>query len=133
MTVTLGSRRLELTVALKSTAVKVITLVAELALHRSLGIAITFVCVLSLTSLTGCCSSAMSSSGNAACLEGLLFDTGSHERTETRAGVPIYGGSASGFAEWELKVLMRCNAAEAEKDEAVRAQKIVELSSSSKR
>ena len=64
-----------------------------------------------------------------ACLEGLLFESGSGERTETRSGVPIYNGNAGGFSEWQFKVTTRMNACEAEKDEAARTQKVVELSS----
>ncbi len=64
-----------------------------------------------------------------ACLEWLLFNAGSSERTETRAGVPIYNGSASGLAEWKFKVNTRLEAVLAEKDEANRLQKTVELSS----
>ena len=63
------------------------------------------------------------------CLEGLLHNSGSDQRTETRGGIPIYNGSASGLADWKFRVETRLNAVEAEKDETKREQKLVELAS----
>jgi hypothetical protein len=62
-----------------------------------------------------------------ASLEGLTFAEGSSERTETRAGVPIFNGSASGLQEWKFKVNTRMAAIMAEKDEDIRNQKCIEL------
>ena len=58
-----------------------------------------------------------------------MHNSGAEQRSETRSGVPIYNGCAAGFREWEFKVMTRVNACEAEKDEAIRNQKLVELAS----
>ena len=62
-------------------------------------------------------------------LEGLTFQSGSTGMTETRQGIPNYGGSASTLQEWKFKVTTKKFAVPTIKDEGIRAEKLAELTS----
>ena len=63
----------------------------------------------------------------AALLSGLLWDpSGTQETAETRKGVPLYDGSASGFETWAYKIGVKLGALRAIVDEPTRDQRLVE-------
>ena len=62
----------------------------------------------------------------AAFLEGLTW--GSHDSLgETRAGMPIYSGTAHGLAEWKFKLQNKRRVSEATVDEEQKAIKLAQL------
>ena len=52
---------------------------------------------------------------------------GETQLTETRGGVPVFAGTASGLPEWKFKVQQKKNAINARKDTSLRKEKLVEL------
>ena len=70
----------------------------------------------------------MSSAYNMTFLGGLTWRA-QEALGETRAGMPIYSGSAHGLTEWKFKVLNRRRAPEAIQDPEQKAIKLATLSS----